>query len=625
MLNFKAYVTLEDRLNEMRRFSGLVKYNPLFESVKMPDPMKQFFKDIGIKEQDIKFDEIKPNEENEKLISYKNENENHFQDMKIGKMLLQLNPNLSKVELERQVAKYKDGIYGGNFKDDYKFEMRTPVSEYFNYDCRSDDTTKSCMIGKNGLTSFYDDEVLPEIVQMLVLYNNKSEPIGSALIWLNDIGLDKPFVDRVYPTGSQGIVSRFNDYCEQQGWYYRHDNSLGSSNKGFGNIELKLPNYNTNQKVPYMDTLSWGHYSDGALYLNNLGHYEDENVLEFNETEGVEIKNILDMALEDVDTVLAFSILSGDHGEFEVTGETLDLAINTSDDDIVSMVVNEGAPTSEYSLDLAIETESPEIVKYVIHAGANWTDDSLDMAVNTGIAEIVSSIIEMGAKSDDISLVLDSAINMENPEIIDMIFKLGAKPDKDTLTLAVHTEDINLINRVLKHGAKSGSKTLTSAISTNDPDIIKLIISIGAKPDSKTLDTAIYYKNVELVKQVIALGAEPRYTTLKYAIKTKDINILNALSTLKLETDNESLNEAIKTKDINILKKVIELGAKPRIDSLSYAAQTGNIEVVKLVISTNPDPGYFKYDNIRNPKIFKLVYDYVTEYRENADDEYVEL
>ncbi len=250
------------------------------EAVKMKKDLEKFFKDIKTKNNsfDAKWKELEVDKNNKKVILVKSGSK--AQPMKLGKFFALIFPDKSPKDIIKLVDRYKNEMYSN-----MEFNIKAPVSKYFNESSRKG----SCMNSKPKLVKFYNDSVGSDVVKMLVASENGKD-VGSALVWLKDIDGSggKPFVDRVYPARNEQMVEAFNRYSKEQGWIYREDNSLGSSQKGIGKLSTILVDYDDEQLVPYMDTFSFGSYDgdDDELTISNDSKI---GTLEFYDTDGVDV------------------------------------------------------------------------------------------------------------------------------------------------------------------------------------------------------------------------------------------------------------------------------------------------------------------------------------------------
>ena len=125
----------------------------------------------------------------------------------------------------------------------------------------------------------------PDNVSLLVMKDHDNLIAGRAVLW--NAG-DKIYMDRIY--GSDSIITTFQQYAKDKGWYYKSEQSASSGFNCFGgqrileskiDIPLKI---NPDKEFPYLDTLYF--YDAMKQVLTNQINSSDPLVLEMRSQSG---------------------------------------------------------------------------------------------------------------------------------------------------------------------------------------------------------------------------------------------------------------------------------------------------------------------------------------------------
>ena len=204
-------------------------------------------------------------------------------EIKLGKFFKKLFPDFHDKQIGQLVTDYKKHLY-----HTYTFTVEDDVPKFFNPGCRRG----SCMNDKEYITVFYN-----QTDSNMIVLHDEGEPVGSAILWNNVEGIDKKFMDRIYPVGDFNIVTAMKEFALKNGYEYRGTERTQKENHSV--MKISIPNYDTGIRVPYMDTFSYGKYDveSGTLIISN----HNMDALEFNNLDGTRVGETYSDG-DDVDT-----------------------------------------------------------------------------------------------------------------------------------------------------------------------------------------------------------------------------------------------------------------------------------------------------------------------------------
>lgn len=283
----------------------------LEELVKTDKIIQQLFDDVGLElpdEEDIKAKTVTADTQKTVLLSdlLNSRDKNKTVKIKVGKFLKRGLSKLSDGEIQNLV-RYYGKLYLNNqedFLDKFNFKETKKVSKYYDI-CDEEilksytpkdnnkDNLVSCMTNKSDLTKFYDDR---DDITLLVLFDENNNIKGRALVWRNvDGAKNNTFVDRVYPADNNTVREYYEEYAKRKEWSHRATEDIEDKRiDNFNDVEISYvyEDFDINQKIPYIDTLTYGKYEDGTLYLTNKEN-SFKNYYKFEDPTGTDMVNKL--------------------------------------------------------------------------------------------------------------------------------------------------------------------------------------------------------------------------------------------------------------------------------------------------------------------------------------------
>lgn len=197
-------------------------------------------------------------------------------NMKIGKLIKKLLPNLTDSQIEQFVNQYKT-IYRTRTQCYLELISGKEISKYYDSDNYSHSPEnhneglgtlgKSCMrYGHDSFFKLYEEN--PEVCQMLVL-RSKDKPegiLGRALVWRLSDG--RTYLDRIYCHFDSDVYI-FLNYAKERGWETHHDNVKRSSTRiRHFQVQLKTAEF---RNYPYLDSFCYLNVDTKMLY----NHHDD--------------------------------------------------------------------------------------------------------------------------------------------------------------------------------------------------------------------------------------------------------------------------------------------------------------------------------------------------------------
>lgn len=181
----------------------------------------------------------------------------------------------------REVEKFSNQFRTIANKPSFRFEVVSGerIRELYRYNYHSSDygtLGASCMKHEECQDFFgiYKDN--PEIVSMLVMFDDNDLILGRAILWnYNSYKL----MDRIYSVSDDTLPVYFKQWCSENGYYHKSEqnwyNTMAFEQFGQKKVEfqikISLPNTNFD-RYPYMDTFKF-------IDVNgNLYNYQPENV-----------------------------------------------------------------------------------------------------------------------------------------------------------------------------------------------------------------------------------------------------------------------------------------------------------------------------------------------------------
>jgi len=205
--------------------------------------------------------------DNKKLI--KLTFDKHKQEIKFGKFIKKIIPNINADDLEEFVNKYKSSQFKSTFKEVkgdeipyyYKTKNYTKTSEANN------SLHESCM---NDKSNFLDIYTKNNNFRLLVLNGDDGKIIGRALIVSNVESMDgyKDMEVMLYPyIAYQSLRNKFKDYAEKNNIFFIDD--LISSTE----LKVKIEKSDF-EKYPYIDEFQFelDNYLCTYIYINSDGN-----------------------------------------------------------------------------------------------------------------------------------------------------------------------------------------------------------------------------------------------------------------------------------------------------------------------------------------------------------------
>jgi len=352
------------------------------------------------------------------------------QDLKMGKVLLKLFPNLDEPTFHRIIGEIK-----AESTDDIEFTVEKDVVKAYTTYC-----IDSCMSNKKNLLYFYTTQ--PDI--SIVIARKDGKPIGRALLWSKVEGAKNGmFMDRIYPADDDMIVAKFHKYAEEKGWSHR------LSQRTYNTDENVTIIYNVQNKekligklLPYMDTFRYGQ-RDIPKLSNTYKPFDQQSLIVFSSTDG---KILFDIAKELKELNNKF-IVAARGGHLEIVKELLAAGadVHAEDDaalrraahnghlEIVKELLAAGADVhaeDDAALRRAAEYGRLEVVKELLSAGADvhaWDDCALRWAARNGHLEVVKDLLAAGANvhADD-DYALSWAAECGHLEVVKELLAAGA-------------------------------------------------------------------------------------------------------------------------------------------------------------------------------------------------------
>jgi hypothetical protein len=304
IISDKELMTELNKLENMKRLSLDGRFINL--PLKSEDGKKELFK-------------IDINDDKRFNVTFKDESDRvKTEQWKLGKTLLTLFPDLKDNDVLRQTietkiktlvnkisTKGKSKIEG--IPDDFSLELfkhsdnPNVVEKWYK---------KLQRIGVRSCVTDKDEDVTEDFyyfynlakANILILFKNDN-PIGRALVW--DNVADKPYLDRTYPAGDDGVREIYLTYARHMGWYYRRKNGYGdyddigpsiprASKFGFM-IDIneldKTSSSGGDLLIPYLDTFRFGQTDkkNGTTFFTNTSKIKVgklDRLAEFGDPEG---------------------------------------------------------------------------------------------------------------------------------------------------------------------------------------------------------------------------------------------------------------------------------------------------------------------------------------------------
>lgn len=192
--------------------------------------------------------------------------EKNKQNGKVGRVLKKLNPDLSDVNLEEFVNKYKAEIEYLNKEASLDVVTGDKISYWYNqknYEKEGGSLNNSCMrySTSNNCIKFYDS--YPDKIALAIITKG-DKLVARALIWKLDSG--EVYMDRIYSTKEKYRVQLENYALENKMLLYKNIMAYSNSNnKILNRIQVTLKNYWSDKKhlwgsgkvdFPYFDTFT---------------------------------------------------------------------------------------------------------------------------------------------------------------------------------------------------------------------------------------------------------------------------------------------------------------------------------------------------------------------------------
>ncbi len=265
----------------MITFKTLLKQTILIQEIKKIYPINQAMEiaDIiidALQEENLQLPSDKENlyksiqlSDNQKLFKITHNN-NRIEDVKMGKVLISLFPNITPRTIQKIVSK----IRAINSQD--VFEIHDNVSYWYGK-VYNQSETYSCMTNKYDLLKFYDYQ---KNIRILVRYKD-GKPYGRALLWTDVYGADNnTYIDRPYPPSDMTNYDLYKNYAKSHGYSFYGDKD---------NMKLSYQTEKDHTEFPYMDTFRYLDVDINVLYNEYPKMSQHFNIYELDNAQGTTI------------------------------------------------------------------------------------------------------------------------------------------------------------------------------------------------------------------------------------------------------------------------------------------------------------------------------------------------
>ncbi|GJQ65081.1 hypothetical protein Trydic_g13465 [Trypoxylus dichotomus] len=284
----------------------------------------------------------------------------------------------------------------------------------------------------------------------------------------------------------------------------------------------------------------------------------------------------------------------------------LELAIETKNENIVSMLLNRNADVNEFYRDRtplthAVEKSTRAIVELLLRNGAdvNYADERKETPVMYAIEK------KHGKDILQLLLNFNADVNVENED--------GETP----LGMAIGDKKLEIIEILLQNGARvnrvdsSGWTLLIHAVQREDDYAVRILLNLNADVNIKGEDgvtplcTAVKTRNADIVQILLEKGADVNcfdgcgVSPLMAAIETGNTRLAKILLenkanvNLKNECGVTALYAAAFKRDVAMIELLMERGADSNIitmgaDIFRNAKRKGNLEAVAWLLKNRP-------------------------------------
>jgi len=298
MKTFKIYLETKLFIESIQQQFNI----SLYETLKIADDIKKIAQRANLKIPDVikNIDEIDKTE-NKEILNVKKQNK--VQPTKTGKVFKMLFSDLPDHEISKLISNYYSLFEDYKFiidKDVYKWYRNRGVETCLNTPTPDEDGNTNCMDEPEQtiLTKLYNN--LPDVKIVVLL--EKEKYVGRALLWEKVIGLDKPFLDIIYPNDNNKIVTAFVEYAKNNGWYFKKTQSsyditgiTNGNNGSYKKISYVIKDAIRkahNGVMPYIDTFRYGEWvNDNDIKITNdlTSISNKDEFMVFDEADGTDL------------------------------------------------------------------------------------------------------------------------------------------------------------------------------------------------------------------------------------------------------------------------------------------------------------------------------------------------
>jgi len=360
------------------------------------------------------------------------------QDLKMGKVLLKLFPDLDQTTLLQIVGEIK-----AESTDDIEFTVEKDVVKAYTTYC-----IESCMTKYSAKKQLYFYTTQPDI--SIVIARKDGKPVGRALLWSKVEGAKNGmFMDRIYPVSDEMIVSKFKKYAQEKGWSHRL--SQGAHNTQHIRIlsfHVKNEKDLAGKPMPFMDTFRYAQknkpvLSNSELYFSDKG---DGKLLVF--TDSVQTNAANNMLFSDTTTEINLDLIrAAEYGDKPQILKLLSLGADVH--------INDDEPLRK-----VVRRENKELVEILLKHGADANakdNEALITSVEYGNSLMTELLLKYGANAN-IGEALATAANFGDLKILKLFLDYGANPNKKWMSstplfYALVSDQLGAVKLLSDHGA----------------------------------------------------------------------------------------------------------------------------------------------------------------------------
>jgi hypothetical protein len=414
MKTFKIYLETKLFIESIQQQFNI----SLSETLKIADDIKKIAQRANLKIPDVikNIDEIDKTE-NKEILNVKKQNK--VQPTKTGKVFKMLFSDLPDHEISKLVSNYYALFEDYRFiidKDVYKWYRNRSVETCLNTPTPEEDGNTNCIDEPKQtiLTKLYNN--LPDVKIVVLL--EKEKYVGRALLWEKVIGLDKPFLDIIYPNDNNKIVTAFIEHAKNNGWYFKKTQSgyditgiTNGNNGSYKKISYVIKDAIRkayNGVMPYIDTFRYGEWiNDNDIKITNdlTSISNKDEFMVFDEADGTDLNYNERMDNENFTRVLMTHIIGGDletvkffKDKYKLPPIALSASIMSGSLDMVKYIVELGTELA-ISIEALDDIEKPRNSKIKEYLSNHYGKDMVDKVIEY-VRQKKKNLQKYGAKNE---------------------------------------------------------------------------------------------------------------------------------------------------------------------------------------------------------------------------------